>query len=635
VTEAVRDGKPSKSGRTRRLVRVVVVLAVLVVAGATAGFVLMLPARKPLAAGQTAIERGRSFLLRGNLAGAHGAFRHARDRFDEGLDRLSNPLTALAGLLPVVGRTPDAVVAIARAGSLAAEGAVTLLVGMEAAPGGPAALTPRNGAIDVDALARLEPSVGRARALVVEAHRSATDVTTSLVPDLVAGPLAEARTRLAEARRGLAAAHTLLEALPSFLGADGEKRYFFGAQNPAELRGTGGLIGAYSILSIDRGRIRLGPFAPAGRLGLAGSRIEPPNPDYGALYGRYGALSDMSNINMTPDFPSAATAIERLYEHATGERLDGTVVADPEALALLMEASGPVDEPVTGTRLDSSNVVRFVSNEAYALLPDSDARKRILGDVAGRVLAEYLSGRSGADPIRGARALIAAGSEGHLLLHAVELETQAALDTAGLSGRLLSPEGDFLAVVVNNASGGKMDYYAERSIRYGVTLRPDGSARARAEVEFRNNAPTQGQPAYVIGPHPFLDTRPGDSVMIVQTYCAAACSMERTAIDGRPQEPVILEELGHPLSFAALRVPSKDIGRVGYGWTLPDAWANGLYRFTFQGQPTIRPTDLEVGVLVPPGVTVVDAAPGVEVNGRRASWRGTAPDKLHLWLRVG
>jgi hypothetical protein len=611
-----------------------VAVAVMLPVAVAIGFVLMLPARGPLVEGQTAMERGRSLLLRGDLIGAQVSFGRAQDLFGEAQDRLGNPLTLLAGVIPVAGRTPDAVLVGARAGALAAEAGATLATGVKNVPGGPAALAPRDGTIDVDAVARLAGPVGRARALIGEAHRDAARAPTSLVPLVVTRPLAEARAQLLEARRDLVAADTLLRALPSFLGAEEPKRYFFGAQNPAELRGTGGLIGSYSIVTIDRGRITLERFADIGRLGhVEASRIDPPNPDYGLLYGRYGAMGDMSNINMTPDFPSAATAIERLYEHVTGERLDGTMVADPEALALLLETSGPVEEPVTGVRLDAGTVVRFVTNEAYTLLPDDDARKRVLGNVAGQVLAHYLSGGARDDPVSAARGLFQAGGDGHLLLHATDPEVQRAFDTARLSGRLLSPPGDFLAVVVNNASGSKVDFYAERTVRYGVTLLPDGGARGHAEVEFHNAAPADGQPAYVIGPHPFTDADPGDSTMIVQTYCAPGCTFEDTGGAGNTDVPVVVQELGHPLAFAGLRVPSGETARLDYGWSVPNAWPDGLYRLTFQGQPTIRPTRLEIDIRAPRGMAVVDGAPGIEVREGQAIWEGPARDVLELWVR--
>lgn len=48
----------------------------------------------------------------------------------------------------------------------------------------------------------------------------------------------------------------LAEHLPGFLGAKESRRYLIGAQNPAELRGTGGLIGAIGELTVHDGAAR-------------------------------------------------------------------------------------------------------------------------------------------------------------------------------------------------------------------------------------------------------------------------------------------------------------------------------------------------------------------------------------------
>jgi hypothetical protein len=73
---------------------------------------------------------------------------------------------------------------------------------------------------------------------------------------------------------------------------------------------------------------------------------------------------------------------------------------------------------------------------------------------------------------------------------------------------------------------------------------------------------------------------------------------------------------------------------LSYGWTVPRAWSGGpgggSYELVFQGQPTIRPTQLEVVVVTPPGTVVTDADPDMDVDGARARWRGEPGDLLTL-----
>ncbi len=86
-----------------------------------------------------------------------------------------------------------------------------------------------------------------------------------------------------------------------------------------------------------------------------------------------------------------------------------------------------------------------------------------------------------------------------------------------------------------------------------------------------------------------------------------------------------------------VRVASGSSAGLTYEWTVPAAWspqgAGGTYRLSFQDQPTIRPTRLEVVLVAPPGMRIIEATPGMVVEDGRATWRGTPGDLLTLEAR--
>ena len=581
---------------------------------------------------------GRDRLLAGDATGASDAFTQAEDAFSEAAGRLGNPLTRVASFVPIVGRTPDAVVAGADAGVLIARAGKLVAGAAEELPGGLGALAPRNGVIPIGPLNRLAEPLATARDLAERARTLIARAPRTLVPSPVRRSVEVFDEQLTEARTALTAGAALARALPVFLGQDGPRTYFVGAQNPAELRGTGGLIGVYSILTASRGRLSFEPFRDVLTLSTAGvSGIEPPNPDFERIYARFGSTGNWSNVNMTGDTPSAATAIERLYQTATSETVDGTILADPVALAELLEATGPVRLEGRGITLDAQNVVPFVTNEAYTMFRDSASRKRILGDVAGDVLARFVSGES--DPSDAGRALVEAGAGGHLVLHAADPEVQSSLRAAGVAGDLGGGTGDYLGVVLNSGSGSKIDYYLDRRITYDVLLGPGGSAMGTASITLGNDAPADGQPAYVIGPHPFLDTEAGDNVLITSVLCARSCDVTGFRRQGGPDTIVEEDrELGHPLILGGLTIPSGATDRLTYEWTAGAAWDahgdEGTYRLTIRTQPGIRPARIEVAVTAPPGFDIVAASPGMQVQGGRATWLGTAGAATRLEVRL-
>ena len=79
---------------------------------------------------------------------------------------------------------------------------------------------------------------------------------------MVADARFEAEEQVGLASQALDSASLLIEGLPGFAGADGPRRYLLIAESPSEQRGTGGIWGAYAILTADDGALSVGSFAP-------------------------------------------------------------------------------------------------------------------------------------------------------------------------------------------------------------------------------------------------------------------------------------------------------------------------------------------------------------------------------------
>ncbi|MGH2739329.1 MAG: DUF4012 domain-containing protein [Actinomycetota bacterium] len=621
-------------GRLRRRRRRPLVIGGIIVAVLLLGGLAVLPAlqlRDSLVQGRRAVLEGRRALFASDVESADRWFRTAESAFLRASNEVGNPILRAVGLLPVLGSNRDAVAAIASAGMKAAQVGLIVTEEISEIPGGIGALGPSGGTIPIEPILRLADPVERARALALEANRTVAEAPRSFL----LGPIADARNALAQqlelVLRAATAGEQLLRMMPDFLGAGVVKRYFLGAQNPAELRGTGGLIGAYTILTAQNGRITIGDFNPVQALPDAlPSAVPAPNPDYAARYNAFGGAGFWQNINMTPDFPSAAVAIERLYERVRGERLDGTIVADPFALAELLSVTGSVAIPEVETRVNSQTVVPYVANEAYADLPSPTIRKRLLGDVAQAAVDEFLDLQG--NQVRSLRAVIGAAAGGHLLLHAANEEVQQAFETTGIAGTFAESAGDFLAVAANNAGGNKVDFYTKRSIRYEVQLGARGSALGKATVTLTNRAPLRGPPRYVIGPFPGA-SHAGENVTYLSTYCARSCQLTNFH-RGEDAEAVGSElELGHPVHPVRVRLPPRGGSQtLTYDWSIVDAWngneGRGVYRLTYRSQPTIKPTDVEIDIRVPEGMRVVSASPGVQTSGGRAIWLGTTDRDL-------
>ena len=635
--------------RHRRRTWLLGFLALIVVVGLFALLLLraIAPVRRDLERGRSALEHGRDQLLAGDATGAAASFDAGRELFSNAAHGARNPVLRATAWLPIAGRTVDAAVGIAEAGARTAQGANVLATALAEVPGGPAGLAPSNGVLPIQRIPPLAKAANEADILITRALSGLEEVPDSLLIGPVAAARRAAEEELQELSERVNAASALLQGLPGFLGADEPRKYFFGAQNPAELRGTGGLIGAYSILRIDDGHFHFGPVVPIASLPAPRlDQVPPSNDDYAANYDRFrGGTRFWTAINVMPDFPSVAKEILNSYQVATGERLDGVILADPFALAALLAASGPVELPGHDISIDAGNVVPFTTNEAYSLPTDPAARKRLLGDVARAAFERFIAQPS-AD-LEDMKLLIRAAADRHVLAYSNDPVMERGLRATPAGGALVPADshGDLVAVVVNSAAGSKVDFYEERDIRYSVVLGGEGSARATLELALSNHAPTSGQPAYVIGPiqasgrvGPILKAlEPGESVALVNVYCGPDCLPGEPRLDEAPTTGGSAVDLGMRYVQDYYAIPSGEERSLKVSWDDPRAWfgnsSGGVYRLTFANQVTIRPTTVRIHIEAPSGMRIVSASSPLRIVDGSALYEGEPGSDLDLSVR--
>jgi hypothetical protein len=437
------------------------------------------------------------------------------------------------------------------------------------------------------------------------------------------------RTELDRILPAVRAADGLLRILPQFAGAGGTRRYFLAAENPTELRGTGGLISAYAILTISEGQLSISQFRDIHALpNLAPDAATWPSDEFQAIYRPFDAAGFWRNTNMTPDAPTAGALIEDLWRRQEGDRLDGTIFVDIQTLSYLVDALGSVPVPQLHVTLTKRNTVPYVANQAYTTIRDDSTRKRLLGIVGQEVFTNFLADASGE---RALRALISAGAGGHILLYGADPAVESAFVEAGLAGSFGTTAGDFFSPVVNNIGGTKIDYYVRRSIHYDVALEAGGRAEANAIVSFANGAPANAKRSYALGPFEGgalrpLHLVPGEEYARAGFYCGFGCELEKATVQGQPMVVEPYTERNLSLYAGYLRILPQETEHVALELKLASAWqgsdALGTYRLRLQNQPTVQPTTAIVSIRVPAGMHISFASEPLKVVGDVATWTG-------------
>jgi len=409
------------------------------------------------------------------------------------------------------------------------------------------------------------------------------------------GSVEDARTSLqqqsAELTSLLRNASTAATLLPPMLGGEGPRNYFLAFQTNAEARGTGGLVGAYGILTANQGKVGLDTLASNRDLKFNGKPIDLGS-DFAALYGDYKSTTSWSNSNISPNLPYAGQIWKSLWQQQSGQQIDGVIATDPAALSYILGAVGPVTLP-GGEVIDANNVVRITESDVYLRYPeDNKARKDFLQSIAEAVVTKTLGGKGGST-VKVVQALAKAAGEGRMGVWSDVPGEEAVLAGTPLGRVVPDDAAPYANVVVNNASGNKIDYYLDRKVRYSADNCVGPLRSTAVAATLTNELPPGDYPPYITGrqdPNP--TGPPGTSRSLVSLYATQGAQLRGVTLDGAPIAVTTGSEQGHPVYTANLQLP-PGVPKVLL-FSMVEPTAPGVAQVSTQ--PLVRPMATSVNV---------------------------------------
>lgn len=402
------------------------------------------------------------------------------------------------------------------------------------------------------------PALERAAGIATRTRAEVRQLPGSTWPPAVGHAHAQLVRQLDRIVPATADAAVAARVLPPVLGQHSPRRYFVAVQNTAEARGTGGMPGAFAVVTADRGQ--LGFDALGNDDAMTGAN---PKVDLGAEFtGRYGRAQPTrywANSNLSPHFPHAARIWTATWHQRSGRRVDGVVGLDPTVLARLLSVTGP-GRLADGTLLTADNVLDLAERTGYARYPDDARRKAFLLDVARTATSSLVNALQ--DPRRLAalvRAAYGDAADGRLKMWSAREEEQRLLATRPWGGTFPDDPGPFAGLVINNAAGGKLDYYLGRELSWTPGRCTSRGRLVTARITLRNAAPTSGLPAYVTqrGDKPPYKTRPGDNRLLVSYYASVGAHLIGASLDGRPAMVGSGVERRHPVYTLDVELPAQ------------------------------------------------------------------------------
>jgi Protein of unknown function (DUF4012) len=255
--------------------------------------------------------------------------------------------------------------------------------------------------------------------------------------------------------------------------------------------------------------------------------------DFASRWGWLKPTQDWRNLGLTPNFNEIGPLAAQMWDATEHQKVAGVIAIDVQALADLLQVTGPVTLP-DGTVVSSSGVVELLlhneyENLSYSTLPAQVQRVSRLGALAHAAIDALQNGSLDLKTL--ATAMSGATAGRHIMIWSSDNSDEQAWDSGGVAGQLFN---DSMLAAVVSRSGTKLDQYL--SVSCNLEMSPDsGESKGTLEVTLTNNTPP-GQSQYIAGPYPHLGTVYGEYIGFLAVNLPANASRDfyATGASGAP-----------------------------------------------------------------------------------------------------
>ena len=200
------------------------------------------------------------------------------------------------------------------------------------------------------------------------------------------------------------------------------------------------------------------------------------------------------SATFSPYWSQSGEELLRAWEARFGQKADGVITVDLQALARLMDLTGPVEAEGVG-ELNSGNLVKVLAG-SYDFYDSEEERRAINAAVVPAFREKLFQGGQFAEKFQ----LLAQAAKGrHFAMYFRDPRLQEAFLKRGLAGDLSDTDHDYVGVFTQNLNSSKSDYWQTRSVASDVQLAADGSAEVTLTTTVQNSSPTV---------HPAVDRQP-------------------------------------------------------------------------------------------------------------------------------
>ena len=415
-----------------------------------------------------------------------------------------------------------------------------------------------------------------------------------------------------------------LDVLPDLLGVNGTRRYLVVAQNDDELRATGGYISGVGTIELDDGKITRTTYQDS----YAVENYSKPHPWPPAPLTQYmGAqMWVIRDANWSPDFPSSAQVIERLYNLNQGVQVDGVIAVDLSAVQRLVSALAPIDLPSYGETITSKNVMQRI--EYYFVSPSGEGqtgdwwqhRKDFMAALMKAMIARLNGEGEDVNLAKVGQALWESLAAKDVLIYVNDPRTSRVVNGLQWDGALPTPLHDAVSVIDSNVGFNKADRKIEREFDYRVDLKSGASSSASLSITYRNTNPASAQACaiefkYQATYNEMQNTCYWDYVRVYAPLGVVPIGATE-GISATLETP----ELGYTVMSGYFVLPRGATRDIRFDYQLPNSGvrmdAPSEYHLTWIKQPGSVASRVHVVVTFPASLQVLNVTPTPATRGK-------------------
>ncbi len=267
---------------------------------------------------------------------------------------------------------------------------------------------------------------------------------------------------------------------PKILGYDLAKKYLVLFYNNTKINPTGGVIEAYGILTIDKGKVNNFVINNTDNAdSLLKGHVEPPFP-----LRRHANIKNwyLRDSNFDPDFRNSASSSAFFLNLETGDKIDGVLTINLNFVKSILKNNGSININKDNKTLTADNIFQIVKEEENNKNFIANVFSELKNNFENKKISYIALSKSLGDAIPQKDILFASSEKNIQDVFTVNGFSNALWDDRQDTPRLVN---DFLGI--NEINLNKSNVVVKRKVVQDTKISEDGNITTNLVLEFKNS----------------------------------------------------------------------------------------------------------------------------------------------------